>query len=196
MATRRRRSGLSPEVRTLLVAVALVAGVVVASGIAIFALSRRTSAPNGDRPGALSGLLGDSPEPQQPPISVPCYPFIHEFGTNQIGANAKYKGKLVRVAFAVEQIGDNSNGSFLGGSDIGGLSKSAPTIICYLKDPKDPLALTLKQDRSACVVEGFCEGRVDDGISRGIPGRSYHVKLVKCKVINNNPSMDAIIKGP
>jgi hypothetical protein len=53
------------------------------------------------------------------PISMSAWDLFREYGDNEIGADAKYKGKLIKLSGTLEEISSDATGRYLGLAKVG-----------------------------------------------------------------------------
>lgn len=93
--------------------------------------------------------------PYEAPLDVPIDELLTEYKANEIRADGRWKGKILRVSGTVARVGKGLGGEpFI---TIGtGATFELPVLQCFLGDPADPEALTLSAGGKATV-----QGRVD-----------------------------------
>jgi hypothetical protein len=135
----------------------------------------------------------ETPLPDGPAIEIR-FKVVEEYRDNRIAADARYKGKKVRITWPVQEIGERDGQPFVSFIRIpGGVSRatsgppvitrigreSEPTIRCYLSDKNDPRLLKLKTGMRI-TVEGILTGRVDDQVHRNVDGYEFHLRIDRC----------------
>ena len=124
---------------------------------------------------ALAGCpntKSNAPPPNSTPIAVKAGELLTEYGTNAVGADAKYKGKLVRVTgkfggaqsvplygYAVQLLPEESGDAALSG------------VQCFiLEEAKSDVANM--QPGQIVTLEGTCDGQAIG-----------QIKMTRCKVV-------------
>lgn len=149
----------------------------------------QATVPGGDSPARPA----PSPTPvADPGPAVEAEPFavVGAYLDNPVGADAKYKGKKLRVKMLAEKIGQKDGGAYLGCTDATG---GAPTFVAFLADPADPNVAALKPWQ-AVLVEGVCDGRVEDREDRPFRGQTFHVRLSRCRVVATAKDIESLPK--
>lgn len=105
------------------------------------------------------------PEPYEAPIDVPIGELLTEYKANEIRADGRWKGKILRTSGVVGQVGKDMRGApFI---TIGtGARFEVPSLQCFLADAADPEALALSVGAKA-VTEGRVEHLLGNVVARG-----------------------------
>ena len=122
--------------------------------------------------GCQSGSGNKTPPPSGPAISVTAGEMLKEYGANAVAADAKYKGKLVRVT---GKFGTAQKAPLLGYAvqvlpeDAGDVNLSG--IECFVVEAAHADVGQFQQGQMI-TLEGMCDGQV-----------LGQVKMSKCKVV-------------
>lgn len=122
--------------------------------------------------GCQSGSGNKTPPPSGPAIAVTAGEMLKEYGANAVAADAKYKGKLVRVT---GKFGTAQKAPLLGYAvqvlpeDAGDVNLSG--VECFVTEAAQADVAQFQQGQMI-TLEGMCDGQV-----------LGQVKMSKCKVV-------------
>jgi hypothetical protein len=118
------------------------------------------------------------PAPTGPPVLVEQTDLVREYAENPVAADAKYKGKRLRVSGVISEIGRRSDGKpFIGSCSVAG---PYPPNTIYLVSEKE--AAETERGGAAIAVDGICRGRVEDGLFRANRRYTFYILFEDAKV--------------